>query len=406
MRAMRAPRTAGFTLAELLVSAVVFSLILLGALQLFDFNTKVARAQLQLTEMQQAQRIAQQELVRALRSVGRGTLPIMLPHRVDAGANPNYDGLAIEVENNVPVDHCYINCGTIRVAPGTDVLTVRGVLSSSLLQVVPTGAAFNPVARTLIVSDPSPTGIPQNLSALRQAIQQNRNEALVLTSPLSDAIYAVVQLDPGSSVLNGPNQITISYIASGTVSSDRYVQLAPGGVFPADFTAVISVGILEEYRYFIRVVGESRQLTRGRFFPNSNVPWNSAVDNARAEMVDNILDLQVALAIDGDVLGSVERGFIEEDGSATDDWLFNVAADTPVDVARWHTAPPGRIGYVRLTTLARTDRRDLQYLSPPITAIEDRAYGEPTIPASEAQRSDRMFRRRVLRSVIDFRNLS
>ncbi len=60
---------------------------------------------------------------------------------------------------------------------------------------------------------------------------------------------------------------------------------------------------------------------------------------------------------------------------------------------------------MRLTTLARTDRRDRDYEAPLLTTVEDKDYG--VTPFNEFNtREERMFRRRLLRTVVDMRNLS
>jgi hypothetical protein len=61
--------------------------------------------------------------------------------------------------------------------------------------------------------------------------------------------------------------------------------------------------------------------------------------------------------------------------------------------------------YVRITTLARTDRLDPDYTSPPIEAIEDHVYNEPDLPADSASKLERSYRRRLLETVVDLRNL-
>jgi hypothetical protein len=54
--------------------------------------------------------------------------------------------------------------------------------------------------------------------------------------------------------------------------------------------------------------------------------------------------------------------------------------------------------------VARTARRDNEYLSPPLGIVEDRDYGELDIPASSDERLERSYRRLILRTVVDLRN--
>jgi len=119
-----------------------------------------------------------------------------------------------------------------------------------------------------------------------------------------------------------------------------------------------------------------------------------------------VIDLQVALGIDVD-----RDGVIDGDDSAADEWLFNHTGDratTQAERLAWSgTAPnPLRLGALRISFLVRADRHELGgYVSNPILAIEDRTYAEPATPATAAQREARSYRRRILQTVVDLRNL-
>ena len=65
----------GFTLAEVVVALAVVTIILSAVMAMFSFNTRIARAQMHLSGMQQSLRFAQYELVRSVRMAGRGGLP-------------------------------------------------------------------------------------------------------------------------------------------------------------------------------------------------------------------------------------------------------------------------------------------------------------------------------------------
>ena len=97
--------------------------------------------------------------------------------------------------------------------------------------------------------------------------------------------------------------------------------------------------------------------------PGSNLPYEGNLSNATLDLADNILDLQAVLGFG--VVGAPE---------------------------------------LRVTTLARTDRRDPgKYLAPLLPAqIEDHAY-----PVSHAFNADdqRRFRWRLMRTDVDLRNL-
>ena len=78
---------AGFTLIELLVSLAVTAVLILGVLATFDFSARMNKVQLNVADMQQSLRIAQNEVVRLSRMTGRGSLPT---------------NIAVQVANNLP----------------------------------------------------------------------------------------------------------------------------------------------------------------------------------------------------------------------------------------------------------------------------------------------------------------
>lgn len=396
----------GFTLIEVMVSLAVMVIVLIGLLALLEFNSRVAKAQVNVAGMQQSLRVAQAGMVRDLRMAGRGGLPSFRP--ADP-VNPNQfgglllpAGAALAVLNDVPPNTVLGGNAAAAVVPGTDVLTIRGVLSTTFYQVNPTsdGEVSNTGTDSIVVRDTSPTGVPQNTQDLQRALTACDNgvcpEALLLVSALNDDIQAVVQLTGGQAVAGG---VQINFTTAGTHGSD-YLDLSPNGQFPATFTAVAAVGILEEYRYYVRDAAPAPSLARARFYPGTETAHQNNPANLTVDMADNILDLQLALGIDQN-----NDETITDTGDETDEWLFNDPDDVDDDTALWNS-PDRPLYYVRITTLARTDRLDPRYVSPAIAAIEDRVYDEPASPATEDEILDRSYRRRQLSTVVDLRNLS
>lgn len=388
-------RSSGFTLIETLVSLAVMVLVLVGLLGLFEFNSRVARAQVNVSEMQQSLRAAQTSLSREVRMAGRGSLPVF------AGAHLLPDGVAVAVANNVPAGTT-IGGGLVpEVVAGTDVLTIRGVFDSPMYQINTAEDGKIPGTGTgeITVRATSPTGITQDLQPLKDAIASGRPEPLLLISSLDDSIQAVVEMT-GDSRNNGDN-VVLSFTTAGTYGP-QYLALS-GGAFPATLTSVTAVGLLEEFRYYVRKPSAGGSvLSRARLYPGTEVAYAGDANNLHQDIADNILDLQAALAVDTN-----NNETIEDTGDATDDWLFNSAADSSgggPDPTRWNgdTKP---LYYVRIDTLARTDHADPKYVSPPIQAIEDHVYNEPDRPAAGTELA-RAYRRRILQTVVDLRNVS
>ena len=393
-------RQRGFTLIEVAVSLFVTVIILLGVLALFDFSNKLARAQTNVSDMQQSLRVAQTDAIAMIRMAGRGGLPL--------GTLPG--GLAVAVSDNV-TEPTYIGgagkTDTPEIVPGTDVLTVRGVFSSPIYQVNTADPAAFTVAPTggqILISNTTPTGIPQDLTALRDAIGR-RPEALLLVSPRSADVWAVVELDFVGST-SSATQATVQFKITNGTNTDSYkvFSSAGPGIFPPDLTKAAYVGILEEHRFYVRRVFSvpgvktsdlTPKLARARVYPGTNVPWGDAAENLKLDIADNILDLQVALGFDSKLTADEVNGALAEtaDGEG-DDWMYN-GEKAPAQ-------PAGDLRYVRLSTLARTDRRDHSYAAPLLDRVEDHTYpaDSPFNGENELQ-----YRRRILRTVVDLRNL-
>jgi prepilin-type N-terminal cleavage/methylation domain-containing protein len=413
-------REAGFTLAEMLVALAVTSILLLAVLATFDLNTRVARVQTNVADMQQSLRVAQDQIVRTVRMAGRGSLPL-----ADASAFP--EGVAIALRNNVADNQILVSTEpATRILPGTDVLTVRGVFGT-LYQINSAASVTyddkdNPTRGTLTVLNITPSGATQDLTPLKNAISIIKNgvtgvpEAILLSGAADDGIHAIVELVPGASTVE-TDKVVLSFKITGG-RADAFGKLSTGGAFPRTSLQNISfAGIVEEYRFYVReehaVTGDrssdlTPKLARARFFPGTDDPYNG---EPSMDLADNILDLQVAFVFDSTIGGrrsddlddvGADDQILETADGTNDDWLFNAAADKPDDAA-WQGPPRPPFQYVRVTTVARTDRRDAQYQAPLLTRSEDRFYAT-TDPAMNVY-SERMYRRRSLRTVIDVRNL-
>jgi type II secretory pathway pseudopilin PulG len=422
---MRAHRSqAGFTVIELTVSMLVLVVVLLGMLSLFDFTNRLTSVQTNVADMQQSLRIAQQDVVRTVRMAGRGPIPLGLPPA----------GTAVAVWNQVPTGTRIGGAGTPLAVPASDILAVRGVFSSPIYQVnaalpgaftiAESGGVFT---GNVVVGKTTPTSIPQDLAALRDALLSAQEDAarprerLLLVSSHNPAIWGIVELDPtGSSVDADEARLRFRSVPA---DDPAYFDLSAGSL--ADITSVAFVGILEEHRFYVREAFEAApngtqdlasRFSRARVFPGTDRPWRGRGDDPgvgdadhpswRMDVADNIVDLQVALAFDSprgggritddeDTAGNDDRIFESADG-ADDDWLFNDGQ--PVNPVQWANQ---QLYFIRLTTLGRTDRRDPGYQSPQIVQLEDH-----DLTASRFNdRTDRMFRYRPLQTLIDMRNL-
>lgn len=436
-RAAGIAREAGFTVAEMTVTLIVVVEIALATLLLFDTSTKLGKAELQVADMQQALRIGQYEVVRMVRMAGRGELPVTNNPAGVMQANL-FAGTALAVRNNVTAPSAVI-AGTAptdppakitnpRVVAGTDVLTVRGVFSTPLYQINYAAAGaftYNPAtgAGKVTISSTSPTGVPQPFDHLNapdswtDALANNRPEALILVSALDDTIYGVAQLDTANSSIVGPPpakagppySAQTATIAFTTVNVGN-VPLSANGIFPANLKSVAYVGILEEYRFYVREVHATPsdltteltpRLSRARFYAGSDNPWNADPANLYQDIAAGVLDLQIALGFDLN-----NDKVVTDTNSGTDEVLFNSPDDNATS-APWSPPPASfpPLFYVRVDVLARTNRHDVQYRAPIITSIEDHVYNaNPSSHWDPNSRFELDMRRRWSQTVVGMRN--
>lgn len=402
-------RDAGFSLIEAMIALALSALLIIAVLNLFDQNSQLAHSQNEISEMQQAQRIVQYEVSRSMRMTGRGGLPLTdLP-----------DGNALSVRNNVGADEhiSLTDTSTPEVYPGTDVLTIRGAFSSPIYQLQvqdnPDNLNLddneNPTTGWVRIAATTPEGIPQDLTALSDAITNEVPEALVLVDAVNDQRYAVVELDTDLSVV-GAGFVDVYFFVEGGVNADAYKALYPAGNFDGtNLRSARSVGVLEEYRYYVRKASlgdrELPQLMRARAFPGTEEPYRGDASNWATDLAENIFDLQIAFGVDldGDGLATegVPGGEVEP---ADDEWLFNHGEDDAG--AAWGA---GQVVEARITTLARVARRDPKYEAPSdpedvdfLARLENHTYGEDYVLNNGEGLG---YRRRLLPTVISLRNL-
>ncbi|MEO1368621.1 MAG: prepilin-type N-terminal cleavage/methylation domain-containing protein, partial [Acidobacteriota bacterium] len=143
-----------------------------------------------------------------------------------------------------------------------------------------------------------------------------------------------------------------------------------------------SIGILEEFRFYVRAEWEipgdktsrlTPVLTRAEYVPGTEVLIE------RVDIVQNMLDLQVAIGIDTTaVLGNPGYATIDDTASADDEILFNHPGDqlsgaTPlagVSPQEWFN-PNLEYHYLRVTTVSQAARPTRDNWVPRIGPIED-----------------------------------
>ena len=226
------------------------------------------------------------------------------------------------------------------------------------------------------------------------------------------SLHSIVELDPARSRIER-DSMTLAFRVTGGVQTASYRKLSPESGFLETARSLSGLGVLEEYRYYVRKEfrstgdsesGLSPRLSKARLAPGSEAAHHGRSSSLRLDIADGIVDLQAALGEDrdGDGLASEDRP-----PSGTDEWLLNSPGDadfTGGAGAPWGAARPRPL-YIRLTTVGQVRRPDRRYLAPPIDLLEDREYRESDLPADAAERRQRMHRRWTLRTTVGLRNL-
>jgi type II secretory pathway pseudopilin PulG len=407
-------REAGFTLIELLITLTITVAIMTVVLTAVDLNANITRVQSDVSDVQQSTRVAQRDMQRIVRMVGRGGLRREQAIEVIQGE----EGTEIDV-------------GGEPVVPETDVLTVRGAFTSPVFRVDasdPTTFVEAGNTATLQIDSVTKSAFDQPLSALHAIYNEDTGattpEAMLLVGSQGEAVFAVVEVTDiqfNTITLDVQNQsreveratLTVSINAAAGGNAPYYLTLQSGPpgstAIPANLNSIAFAAILEEYEFFVRedfaIPGEdtsrpSPKLARARMIPGSP---NLLHEDGIIDIADNVFDLQVALGIDVDGNGRID---IEDGGgallAATDDeWRYNAPGLLDDDDTAW----PGSLQHVRLTIVGQAQTADRQYVSPALDDIENRAYSEAATPGSGDELADRRYRRRILQSTIDLRNL-
>ncbi len=386
MGAPRLERGRGATLLELLVALALGLALSLALLALLRVHAEVARRQGLTADLQQSLRIARHELERYCRLAGRGGLPA---------------AVAVVVRNNAASGARIAGSRSADIVPGTDVLILRGVFSAEIAEVAS-------------VSRPEPHRLALTL--------RRESASLGAVAPLEPWLETARQVEPAALLLSGgpgSPRCSVAEIAAATgvqrdgsgrltelVLEVRHVESVAGDELASACEAIEPgqirrVGVLEEHRFYLRRGRGAperhprHRLSRVRVSPGSERAHPSSPAGGVA-LVDDAVDLQVALAVDLDRDGAVAEGSTDE--RRADEWRYNDPRDRG-DAGAWSS---GRVELVRVSLVLRAARASRGHLGPPLLGIEDRSYLAPSDPASALR--ERLFVRVRATTVVRPRN--
>ncbi len=399
------------------------------------------------------------------------------------GAFPR-SGYAVAVLNNVAAGTTFTNTvtgATAEVLAGSDVLILRGVFTtplyyfdppldiSSWLDTLPVDDKDVVISNRVRTVSEVWEDYPQDIDALGERLTAalgadplHQKVALILRDTLNPNAYAIMEFDPDTAVMDlNPAQCaapsppypdetcfrSMSFklhlnetaepgLSYGKLTSGTGLQPGSGGMtltlpagsdppstdpFPVELpTTIGSIGLLEEYRFFVRVEHEvpgdsSTRLTpvlsRASFLPGTA----EMID--RVDIADNVIDLQIAVGADADLPGTGGYGNLTENTSgvyAADEILFNETGDTD-GLTGDYTAPPGdavnwydptlEFHFLRINTLVQSRFPDNRHLAPGLGNIEDYNRGATVTLGSTRYNDEIRYHRRWLQTVVELRNL-
>ncbi len=335
----------GFALVELLVALALAVTLAAGWLGLYRSQARVVGTQALRADLQQAMRLAEHELALRTRMAGRGGLP---------GSS------AIEVWDDVPTGTRIGSAYSAKVAPGSDLLILRGVFEGEIYELAGAPTIDGPSGEVSIART-NGAGEEQALEVLAADARREPGGALLLTDLSGSDVCRVVELVSAEEI-EPSGGLRLRFRTSGSPAVSIYSELCPPEV---PIERLDGLGILQEVRYYIRVdpTGPSR-LTRAWYRPGSDVPSVGSPRDGQ-DLLDYARDLQVALGadLDGD-------GLIADEAPGVDDeWWF----EEPDDVPDTDALAPRR---ARITLLLQAARAESGYLAPSPGEIENRRYAE------------------------------
>ncbi len=331
----------GFTLVELMISLVIFSFVVVGLLSVAVSMTGAFREQRDAVTAEGGVRVPIDYLADVLRQ-----------------ASPGVPGF-----NIADADTCSTSALTICNGSTLPGCVSTSTASDSLDVIFASGGVVTATATALTTNSVDlvdATGIAINDYVVISNISQGH------FFKVSNKVGSTLTLGEGCSSFALPSG---GYPAGSLVVRAQHALFTIGAISGSDLTIALQMDPDS-----VLLGGGSR----------------TGLEAQAEPLAENIEDMQVAVGIDTAADGLSEAS----PGNAADEWIYNASGDSAV--ASWPPAT-GTIRAVRVTLIAKSPNQDvgnasLAYKRP---AAEDRAI---------AATGDN-FRRRVLRTTVEFRNV-
>jgi len=311
----------GFTLIEMLVVIALLAIIMIGLLNLLDTSSKISVVETELADTQENVRFAAYHVMRTARMMGSSAMPFAAN---SGGTDAWFSG---ELISNA-VGTAATPFGTVAVARGSDVLTMRGFFEIAPFFVDRTGAGT-----TTMKIEESSGGVVINPNFDMVDEEAIEGRGIFFMGRMDQNEYAVGQITSGSTKDPDTDAPDRELVINFGVGSAQWSGLNPSAV---DVTSgppfdVYRVGIMESYTYY---VAPDFTLQRMRADASGGTSEPVAV---------NIGSLQIELCVD-----------VNGDNQC-DSWL---AAPTAAQAAA------GQVIGMRITVFGRTGREVPDWVEP------------------------------------------
>jgi hypothetical protein len=264
---------AGYTLVEILVATAIFVIFMVGILNLLDTSTRLSEVEKALADTQENVRFSAYHIMRTARMIGGGDMPFA----VSTAGGDNW--VAGQLASNQSGSYNILGYGPVDVAPGSDVLTLRGFFEVSPFFVLPQDLDKSGAGTFDVHEKNSLNEVVNNFDSFTAVGLEGRGVAF-----MGEGLYCVGEIGSGSSVTGtAPDRkLIIAHQAGDTVWPTLNSDTAS---YPPTFR-VHRVGILESYTFFVDPDG---RLMRLRVSDAGASPQPVAI---------NIGALQIALGLD------------------------------------------------------------------------------------------------------------
>ena len=287
--------SSGFTLIEMLVAISVFTILMIGLLNLLDNSTRISKIESALADTQENVRYATYHLMRTARMMGGSIMPFAR----GTGGNAWVAG---EVHDTVNTNFTIFG-RTLDNMPGSDVLVLRGFFDVAPFFI--SRADVNSTGGTVTIRETVNPGLStermiNDLSDYATLPNAFLNRGLIIStsegptqvgpSLFINGQYLVGQITASTGVTgSAPNrQLVLTYGASGAWDGLNFDGSPLSAGDPA-WQNPSRAGILEAYAYYVDNNMVLRRLAQ-----------RSALTTGPEPVAVNIGNLQVELGIDAD----------------------------------------------------------------------------------------------------------